>query len=444
MKRPYYRRCRAWALPALLVAGAALPARGAAGAAAEQAATTPAASGTPTARGKVVFESKCVECHGETGRGDGPAAMLLTPRPLDFTTGKYKIRTTETGSVPTDDDLVRSITEGLPGSAMPGWQGILSDQDITAVVAYIKTLSPQFTTPPRPVTLGPAVPPSPESTLRGRQVYDKLQCFGCHGTDGRGADAIATDFADDWGQPLFAADLTQPWTFHGGSTARDVYLRFRTGMAGTPMPSFADTASDTEMWDLANYVVSMARKPVWQMSAAEIKALYAQQEAEAKKDPVKRGRYLVSTIGCALCHSPMDEHKHVLPGMLLAGGLRIQIQPFGDYPTGNLTSDKETGLGNWTDDQIKRVLTAGTLRDGTRLLPYPMDWPSYSTMRPDDIDAIVAYLRTVPPVYNKVPKPRRPILPLYLWGKFRMLILKQDPPIVFFPGNVGITRQGGR
>ena len=83
-------------------------------------------------------------------------------------------------------------------------------------------------------------------------------------------------------QPLRAADLTEPWTFHGGATARDVYLRFRTGMAGTPMPSFADAASDSEMWDLSNYVVSMARKPVWSMNADEIKALYESQAADAK------------------------------------------------------------------------------------------------------------------------------------------------------------------
>ena len=55
-----------------------------------------------------------------------------------------------------------------------------------------------------------------------------------------------------------------------------------------------------------------------------------------------------------LCHSPVDEQKRVLPGMRLAGGLLIRIDPFGDFPTGNLTSDKDTGLGNWTDDEIKR------------------------------------------------------------------------------------------
>ena len=87
--------------------------------------------------------------------------------------------------------------------------------------------------------------------------------------------------------------------------------------------------------------------------------------------------------------------------MKLAGGLRMRIEPFGDYPTGNLTSDKETGLGNWTDEEIKRVITRGMLRDGTRLLPFPMDWPSFSTMNADDLNAIVAYLRTVPPVRTR-------------------------------------------
>lgn len=90
--------------------------------------------------------------------------------------------------------------------------------------------------------------------------------------------------------PLRAADLTEPWTFHGGATSRDIYLRFRTGMTGTPMPSFADSASDAEMWDLANYVVSLARKPVWSMTADEVQQLYARQDAQAKAEPVSRGR----------------------------------------------------------------------------------------------------------------------------------------------------------
>ena len=394
-------------------------------------------------RGKAVYDKHCTECHGAAGKGDGAGAFYVAPRPRDFSTGRYKIRSTETGSVPTDEDLVRSVRQGLYGTAMPGWDRILSDADIQDVVAYIKSLSPQFATPPKVVTLGDGTPSSPESIARGLQAYEKLQCGKCHGTDGRGTGAVTTEFQDDWNQPLPAADLTQPWTFRGGATSRDIYLRFRTGMAGTPMPSFAEAATDPEMWDLANYIVSLARKPVWSMTAQEVADLYAREEAEAKAHPVKRGAYLVNSLGCVVCHSPIDAERRIMPAMRLAGGMLFRVEPFGDFVTGNLTSDKETGLGNWSDDQIKRVITRGELRDGTRLLPFPMDWSSYATMKPSDIDAIVAYLRTVPAVSNRVPPPRFKSFFPYMWGKFNMLILGNDPPIAVFTGNAG-AQGGGR
>ena len=407
-----------------------------------RAATTTATAGSAQ-HGKTVYDARCVECHGAAGHGDGPAAAYLIPRPRDFTTGNYKIRSTETGSAPTDEDLVRSVRQGLYGTAMPAWDRILPDADIAGVVQYVKSLSPQFAAqPPKAIALSAAMPSSPESVTRGQQVYEKLQCGKCHGSDGRGTGAVATTFEDEWKQPLIAADLTQPWTFHGGSTARDIYLRFRTGMMGTPMPSFAEAASVDEMWDLAAYVVSLARKPVWSMNAQEVADFYARQDADAKAHPVKRGEELVNTLGCVPCHSPIDENKRMLRGMRLAGGLRFRIEPFGEFPTGNLTSDKETGLGNWSDDEITRAVTKGITKDGTRLLPYPMDWASFSNLTPQDLAAIVAYPRNVPPVVNKVPKPRYKFLPAYLWGKFNMLILGGDPPISIYTGNAG-TR-GGR
>lgn len=393
-------------------------------------------------RGKVVYDAHCVECHGASGKGDGPAAQTLTPRPRDFSSSKYKIRSTETGSVPTDDDLIRSVREGLAGSAMPGWQRILPDSDIADVVQYVKSLSPQFAQPPVPVTLGAGVASSPQSIARGSSAYEKLQCGKCHGSDGRGTGAVTTTFEDDWRQPLNAADLTEPWAFHGGATPRDIFLRFRTGMMGTPMPSFKDAATDAEMWDLANYVVSLARKPLWTMNGDEVAAFYKQRDADAKANPVKRGRQLVDTLGCGTCHTAVDENRRPLPGLSMAGGLLIRITPFGDFPTGNLTSDKETGLGSWTDDEIKQVITRGVLKDGTRLPPYPMDWAAYSAMGADDLSAVIAYLRSLPPVKNKVLRPSRPFLPVYLWGKFKMLILQRDPPLLFFPGNAGTA--GGR
>jgi len=388
-------------------------------------------------RGKAIYGKHCVECHGASGRGDGPASAFLVPRPRDFTTGKYKIRTTETGSPPTDDDLIASVQRGLYGTAMPGWDRILPANEIADVVQYIKTLAPAFAQPPKAIAIATGIPSSPDSIARGQRAYEKLQCGKCHGIDGRGAGAVTTTFEDEAKQPLRSADLTEPWTFHGGATSRDIYLRFRTGMMGTPMPSFADAATDNEMWDLANYVVSLGRKPVWTMTADEIAAFYRQQDAERKKDPVKRGQQLVETMGCAACHSAYDDQKRVMPGMYLAGGLRIRIDPYGEFPTANLTSDKETGLGNWSDDEIKRAITKGIRRDGSRLLPFPMDYASFSTLTPDDLDAMVKYLRTVPAVSNRIPAPSWTFLPVHLWGKFKMLILGQDPPLTFYPGNAG-------
>src|SRR5262245_53943466 len=219
-----------------------------------------------TSRGKAVYDAHCVECHGTDGKGDGPAAHLIIPRPRDFTIGRYKIRSTESGSVPTDEDLLRSVRQGLYASAMPGWQSLLPDDDIRAVVEYVKTFSPRFKSEqPIAIETAAVVPSSAQSITRGSAVYGKLQCGKCQGTDGDGTGAAATSFEDDWGQALSAADLTEPWTFRGGSTSNEIYMRFRAGMSGTPMPSFKDAASDGEMRDLANYVVSLARKPVWQM-----------------------------------------------------------------------------------------------------------------------------------------------------------------------------------
>jgi len=398
---------------------------------------------TPAQHGKSVYDAHCVECHGDLGRGDGPASADLHPRPRDFTAGRYKIRSTETGTVPTDEDLTRSVRQGLYGTSMPSWDRVLSDADIHDVVVYIKTLSPQFTeTPPKEIAAAPQTPSSPDSIARGQNVFVKLQCGKCHGDDGRGANAVTTTFEDETHQKVAAADLTEPWEFRGGAAARDVFMRFRAGMTGTPMPSFAEAATDADLWDLSNYVLSMARKPVWSMNAQEVAALYARLDAEAKQNPVKRGEFLTESLGCVVCHSPADAQRKMLPGMRLAGGLRFHIDPFGDFVTMNLTSDKATGLGDWSDDEIKRAITKGITRSGTRLLPFPMDYGSYSTMKADDLNAIVVYLRTVPPVSNLTPAPKWTFLPMYIWGKFKMLILGQDLPMTIYPGNAGT--QGAR
>ncbi|MBI4550852.1 MAG: c-type cytochrome, partial [Candidatus Latescibacteria bacterium] len=229
--------------------------------------TTPAA----IAAGKAIYEKQCATCHGLAGDGNGTAAYLLYPKPRDLTKGAFKVRSTLSGELPTDEDLFRTIAVGLAGTAMPGWAD-LSETERWQVVAYIKTFSDRFTAtsePPKPVQIREAVPSSPESIARGKNWYTELGCHNCHGLSGKGDGSSAAELRDDWGYPIRPYDFTRPGRYKGGATARDIYRTFVTGMTGTPMPSFGEVFETPEQarqanWDLANYVKSLSqdiRKP---------------------------------------------------------------------------------------------------------------------------------------------------------------------------------------
>jgi mono/diheme cytochrome c family protein len=388
--------------------------------------------------GGKLYDARCASCHGKTGHGDGEDAGFLNPRPRDFTTGRYKFRSTETGSLPTDDDLARSITEGLHSTSMPSWKPFLSQEQVRALIGHIKTFSPRFASEqPRSITMTLEPPATPENAEAGRTIYEKLKCDACHGTDGRGTGKIAHALKDDWGRATRATDLTEPWSFRGGSSVRDIYLRFRTGMNGTPMPSFLDAATEPELWQLAVFVSTMGRKPLWEMKGEEVENFYKDQQQKAASDVVAHGEYIARVAGCAVCHSPFRADHTIIEELSLAGGQLFRVNPFGDFVSYNLTSDKETGLGNWTDEQIKTFVTTGIRRDGTRMMPYPMPWPNYAHMKPADLNALIAFLRSLPPVSNRIPPPARPHIVSYLAGKFRLLVLKEDPPLNIYAGNAG-------
>src|SRR5678816_2771066 len=113
--------------------------------------------------GKAIYDERCAQCHGMDGRGSGAAAPVLMPRPRDFAAAQFKLRTTETGSLPTDDDLIRTITYGVPGTSMPGWQKFLSTSDIAAVANYTKSFSTRFAAerPQSIPTVAASVPGAP-------------------------------------------------------------------------------------------------------------------------------------------------------------------------------------------------------------------------------------------------------------------------------------------
>ena len=192
-------------------------------------------------KGKAVYENSCAHCHGTEGRGDGAAAEVFLPRPRDFTRGLYKIRSTEAGELPTDQDLFDIITEGMPGSSMPGWETALSANDRWEVVAYIKTFYDGFKeaeAPPNQITLAGKVSYSEQSVEIGKGLYTELGCVECHGNIGRGDGTSAPDLTDEWGFQTWPANLAQGWNYRGGADVEDIFKRFIGGIAGSPMPAF--------------------------------------------------------------------------------------------------------------------------------------------------------------------------------------------------------------
>lgn len=192
-------------------------------------------------KGKEVYAQSCAHCHGTEGRGDGSAAENLLPKPRDFTRGLYKIRSTESGELPTDQDLFDIITEGMPGSSMPGWETALSTNDRWEVVAYIKTFHDGFkerSAPPRQISLEGKISYAEESVEIGKGLYTELGCVECHGNVGRGDGTSAPTLTDEWGFQTWPANLTQGWTYRGGADTEDIFKRFIGGIAGSPMPAF--------------------------------------------------------------------------------------------------------------------------------------------------------------------------------------------------------------
>jgi cytochrome c2 len=155
-----------------------------------------------------------------------------------------------------------------------------------------------------------------------------------------------------------------------------------------------------------------------------------------KEEMIKKGEYLVTTIGCNDCHSPKtmgERGPEVIPALMLSGypgdrplpkvgtdalkngwglfnsDMTTFVGPWGESFAGNITSDA-TGIGNWNIEQFKKAITQGKFKgmEGGRMLLPPMPWTEWGKMKEEDVEAIFAYLKSTPPVRNIVPMPIPP------------------------------------
>jgi cytochrome c oxidase cbb3-type subunit 2 len=206
--------------------------------------------------GQQVYQANCAVCHGVGGDGNGPSASSFRIRPRDFRLGIFKFRSTPSGSLPTDGDLLRTVTQGLRWTAMIG-RPDLGENERRAVIQYIKTFSSRFVEEKAgiPITVPPAPAKTPQLLQQGKLLYADAGCSDCHGTEGRGDGPSSKELKDDWGWPIRPTNLTwQP--LKRGSDSTEQYRTVVTGISGTPMPAFGDSLSSQQVWALVYYVES--------------------------------------------------------------------------------------------------------------------------------------------------------------------------------------------
>lgn len=214
-------------------------------------------------RGSALYARHCAVCHGDEGRGDGPAAYLLHPAPRNFASGRFRLVSTVNG-VPTQGDLIATMRRGMPGSAMPPWEW-LAEEDLWNLSLYVRHLALEGQVqdllkwaeeeddelsegearaivtarmlPGEPIEVGAEAPNDPVTLQEGRRPYLRL-CASCHGESGTGDSPVnlSGELRNEDGSPNTARDFTAG-ILKGGATHADIARRILGGLPGSPMPA---------------------------------------------------------------------------------------------------------------------------------------------------------------------------------------------------------------
>jgi cytochrome c oxidase cbb3-type subunit 2 len=207
------------------------------------------------------FARYCASCHGYAGDGDGKNAQQFDAVATDFTRGVYKCRSTPTGTLPTDDDLRRSIIQGLSNSGMPSFLalGTLQTDDL---VAALKSFSARFAheAPGQPIAVAAPTPNDGASVARGAALWSRLKCDNCHGARGRGDGPGAATLHNDDSSAVHMPNLRERANYKCGSDDVRVYISIMAGLDGTPMSGYAEAMTPGDAWDLVHFVSQLRNK----------------------------------------------------------------------------------------------------------------------------------------------------------------------------------------
>lgn len=277
-------------------------------------------------------------------------------------------------------------------------------------------------------------PTSPEAIARGRYLVEHVTgCTGCHSPvdDTKPGDFVVAgregagrDFGEWPGAPfhLRAPNLTPDRaTGIGGWTDGEVLRAMREGVSRDgralfpmmPFATYARTLSDDDALAIIGYLRTLrpiandpgrtdVAFPVSMFVRAAPRPLAAQPPpAPPATDLLARGNWLLDACSCHDCHDSVDARREKIAGKALAGGARFDLAGGKGYAVAsNITSDAATGIGAYSDDDLRRVFDEGKGKSGRAL--YVMPWSFYSGLSRDDKNALIAALRKVAPVANLV------------------------------------------
>lgn len=293
-------------------------------------------------RGKQVYLKKCVFCHAEDGSGKGVSEFYSSPRPRNFVKGQYKFRTTPFGKIPTDDDLYQMLIRGMPNTTMPSWKHF-PKVDLDSLVLYLKTLSKKFDKFKKKGKSHKLIKVKKQPKFdkkglnRGKELFAKA-CSGCHGLAGRGDGESTLRNVDIESDAIRPRNLSKPWTFRRGSTAKDLFLSIRTGLSTTAMPRHSKRIyKDKDIWDIVNYVTTLFNSKKKPKVATRLKAV--KSKGELPLDPADAGWKSAPSFYIPLGGQILQSRKKYYPTVdsvqvqALYNGDEIAIRLAWDDPT---------------------------------------------------------------------------------------------------------------
>lgn len=279
-----------------------------------------------------------------------------------------------------------------------------------------------------------SAPTSPEAVERGRYLVNHVAaCIGCHSNireDVSGEPPVpgklgaGRDFGEVPDSPVHirGSNITSDKEHGiGGWTDGEVARAIREGVSKDgrtlfpqmPYLTYRETLSDGEVLDIIAYLRTLkplpddpGRTSVGFPVSMFIRAVpqpldKAAPPAPSPSDRMARGKWLLKVASCHDCHDSVDDHMQKIPGKDLAGGMKFSL-PKGTVYASNISSDKATGIGAYSVDDLRRVFHEGKGKDGHTL--YVMPWSYYNGMTGEDLEALITALKEEPAVPNIVPR----------------------------------------